>query len=492
MVAEVVDGGGALRPGDVVHRWTGAPNASTSEEFTSTGKRTNLVLDPSSESGTLWVGVGPSWTGSISTEKAKFGTHSVKLVRNTSTPGNGYAVMDVHGLTPGQTYTLSMYMAGGTPGQIYDLKGASGFASGGDRVFWTAGLEEWHRVSSGPFVPSQEFVTFYVLTDDATNFVNGATMYLDGFLTELGSTLGDYFDGSTANASGPALPVLDGGTATYVFPVAGPELVAVPTMTPVPHVEITFTEIDAGATRATVYRLGGDRVMKVRGLIDVAASGGFGGIDTEPPFNVPITYRAEMFDAAGSSLGYTESSTTTVPFRGTVIHQPIDPERAVQVHLALDAVPSLVRPFDGEIVRPIGRPVPVYVGTGRTGLTGVVLNALTLTADDDAAMASVFGGYEDMQLPVLCVRSSLPTGLPGTLFVVVQQPERVPQDAQVGGTAVRWLLTGDEVAPPVENVVGALLAYSDIENSFTSYSAIENGYLTYLDLETDFDLREAR
>lgn len=490
MVVEVVDGGGALRSGDVVHRWTGPPNASTSEEFTSTGKRTNFVSNPSFELNVDNIATGPAFTRNWSAEQARYGTHCLKLTRNTAQAGNGYATMGIGGLTAGARYVLSFYFAGGTTGAIYDVKGAEGFASG-DRVYWTAGEEAWHRVVM-PFVPSGTSVNFYLLTDDATGFVQGSTMYIDGVMIEAGSVPGPYFDGNTANQSGPALPVLDGGNATYVFPVAGPELVAVPTMSPVPHVEITFPEIDAGATRATVYRLGGDRVMKVRGLIDVAASGGFGGIDTEPPFNVPITYRAEMFDAAGKSLGYTESSTTTVEFRGTVIHQPIDPERAVQVRLAVDAVPSTVRPFEGDIVRPIGRPVPVYVGTGRTGLTGVVLNALTLTAGDDAAMSAVFGGYEDVQLPVLCVRSSLPTGLPGTLFIVVQQPERVPQDAQTGGTTVKWLLTGDEVAPPVENIVGALLAYSDIENAFTSYSAVENGYLTYLDLETDFDLREAR
>lgn len=263
-------------------------------------------------------------------------------------------------------------------------------------------------------------------------------------------------------------------------------------MSPVPRVEVTFTSVPTGTATATTYRITGDRTMRVRGMVGVAASGGFGGVDTEPPFNQQITYRAELFDASGTSLGFTESATTVVPFAGTVIHQPLDPSRSVQVVAQLGAAAEIKRPFIGELVRPLGRSVPVYVGSGRTGIEDVALDCITDTREQAEALESVFGGYDgDEQLPVVCFRTSLPMGLPQPLFALVQTPTRQPFEAHTGGEGIIWKLSGSEAAPPAEAIVLALLTYQDLETAFTDYATLEAAYLTYLDMETDFDLAGA-
>jgi hypothetical protein len=298
----------------------------------------------------------------------------------------------------------------------------------------------------------------------------------------------DVVDGG--NATSTYTDVLDGGNAFTVYPNP-PTLVVVAEMAPVPHVEITVEGILDGAVTATLYRITDERTMRVRGLVNVPAAGGFGGIDTEVPFHQTVTYRAEFFNADGLSLGFGDSESTFVDYYGTVIHQPLDPARAVDPILAQGAAKTLSRPFDGDTIRPIGRSVPVYIGNGRSGLSDVVLDSITLTDQQAASMQSVFGGYDgDEQFPIICFRSSLPTGLPGVLFAVIPKPTAEPY-AAYGDSAVIWRITGQEVAPPVEGVVRPLLTYDDLENAYATYAEIETAYLTYLDAETDFDLAGA-
>ncbi|QKS15681.1 hypothetical protein HUN59_05135 [Curtobacterium sp. Csp2] len=297
----------------------------------------------------------------------------------------------------------------------------------------------------------------------------------------------DVVDGG--NATSTFTDTLDGGNA---FTIYGPGLVPVPSMDPVPHVEITLDTVVPGTVTATLYRIQDDRTMRVRGLVNVPAAGGFGGIDTEPPLQQTVSYRAEYFDVNGVSLGFGETSDTYVDYAGTVIHQPIDPSRGVSVLLAQGAAKTLSRPFEGEVIKPIGRSVPVYIGTGRSGLEDINVDCVTFTAEDAARMSSVFGGYDgDEQLPVVCFRSSLPTGLPAVMFMVVPKPAAEPYAYAGGEEAVMWRLSGQEVAPPVEGIVRPLLAYSSLENAYATYADIEGAYLTYLDAETDFDLAGA-
>jgi hypothetical protein len=257
---------------------------------------------------------------------------------------------------------------------------------------------------------------------------------------------------------------------------------------PVPRVEFVFSSVPVEAVSATVVREVDGQVRRVRGAIGVFAAGGFAGVDTEPPYGVLVEYRAELFDADGETLGFTDPASTVVEFVGTTIQNPLDASRAVQVTLLQGSASDLVREDDGELVQGSGSEYPTWVGFGRSALRGVELRVLTSTVADDVAMRSVFGDYGDRQLPIICFRSSLPLGLPTPFFGLVRAPRRQQVDAALGGSAVRWILLADEVRPPAEALSVGVLTYEDMENSYATYDDAEAAYVTYLDAESDFTL----
>lgn len=295
-----------------------------------------------------------------------------------------------------------------------------------------------------------------------------------------------YGDGSTAGWKWTGAA----NASTSSKPLTAPGLNPLATMDPVPRVEYKFAEVLDGTAQATVFRITGKSVKRVRGAISVAAAGGFSGIDTEAPFNVPLTYRAEMFNAKGVSLGFTDSRNVVVRFDGTVIHQPLDPTRAALVDLRPKFAEEMTRPFQGDVVYPLGSSLGVYIGSGRQGVTGIDLTVVTDSLKQADAFASVWGDQteERAQLPVVCIRTQPRWRLPMPLFAAVLDPTEARFDTEFGGETIDWPMRGTEVRPPLEALARALLTYADFEATFTTYEAFENAYLTYFDAESDFDL----
>jgi len=253
---------------------------------------------------------------------------------------------------------------------------------------------------------------------------------------------------------------------------------------------VLFPDVPSEAITATVYREAGGRTSRVRGGIRTSAVGGFGLVDFEAPFQITTAYYAVFYDGAGVELEVSDRAETRVDAVGTCVHQPLDPWRMVMGRILALAytAESLSREFLGEVVRPQGRSVPVWIGSGRTGLTDVAFPFATYTADEEQAMVRVFGEYEDDQLPVVCIRSSHNLGIPPTFFGVVRKPVRKGWDQHVGGEVTLWDLTATEVAPPAEALIVARLTYGDLEAFYDSYTAFEGAYSRYLGAETDFAL----
>ncbi|WP_223690134.1 hypothetical protein [Leifsonia poae] len=99
-----------------------------------------------------------------------------------------------------------------------------------------------------------------------------------------------------------------------------PTLIVSTDAAPCPRAEVLFTSFAAGTSSVDVYRLAADREYLVRGAVKAAVAGALSRIDFEIPFGVPVQYRAEMFDAAGLSLGFTDTATVTVDVRDTWVH----------------------------------------------------------------------------------------------------------------------------------------------------------------------------
>lgn len=259
---------------------------------------------------------------------------------------------------------------------------------------------------------------------------------------------------------------------------------------PMPRVEVLFEAFAAGTTHVDVFRLAGGREFKVRSAVKAATAGALSRIDFEVPFGVPVTYRAEMFDAAGMSLGFTDTSSVELDVSGTWVHNPLDPAGGVRVTLLQGAAGMLSRPVSGSVVYPQGRRVGVVVAGQRRGLQDVNLNCFTDTDEDADRFAALVGGYDRTTTPVLCFRtgSDMRIRLPRPLFAAVFDPREVEFDVHLGGSAIEWQMEGTEVSPPTPALVVPLLTRQDINAAYGSRGALNADNLTRLAVNRRYDL----
>nr|WP_278101167.1 hypothetical protein [Microbacterium proteolyticum] len=171
--------------------------------------------------------------------------------------------------------------------------------------------------------------------------------------------------------------------------VAAPVLTGYVDADPAPRVEVLFEEFAAGTETVTVYRSAFGRERQVRGAVNAATAGALTRIDFEAPFNTLLSYRAEMFDADGISLGFTDVGTlgdvieglppgevlapsdslvpgefvagTGLIVQSTWLHNPLFPQGAVPVELYPTTGESISSPAAGVVSRPRGRRVGVML-----------------------------------------------------------------------------------------------------------------------------------
>jgi hypothetical protein len=257
---------------------------------------------------------------------------------------------------------------------------------------------------------------------------------------------------------------------------------------PVPRVELVFSSVPVEAETATVVRLVNGKTSRVRGAVNVFAAGGFATVDTETPFLVDVEYRAELFDAAGETLGFTDGTTVFLDLDITCFHNPLDPSTGVQVDPLPSFAAELSQPFMGDVVRPAGSSKPVLVSFGRTAVSGVNLDVATDTTEQAEAFAGLFQSGDIPSLPIVCVRTHPRWRLPLPFFAAVLDPREARFDVQFGGEIRYWYLSADEVRAPAEALSAPVLSYLDLEVSYANYSDMEAAYATYLAAESDFTL----
>lgn len=245
---------------------------------------------------------------------------------------------------------------------------------------------------------------------------------------------------------------------------------------PSPRVEVLFSSLHPNASTLSVFRVAAGRTYAIRGGVRVATAGAFTRIDFEVPFGIPVTYFAEMFDAAGLSLGLTDSESITVWCDDTWVHNPLSPDGSVRVQFRGNAARSIDRPTSAEVVFPLGRRVGVIVGNGRQGVRDVTLDVVTDTVEDADRMGALLGGYETVTTPVLCFRvgASDRIRLPRPFFVGVEgSASEEDLNYVLGGETITHPLQGSEVAPPAPGVFVPLLTNADI-NAFYATNAAAN------------------
>lgn len=195
------------------HSWVGTTAQSPSRENASDGSiRVNRFSNPGFENDFTGWSVGSSWTQTIETGIVKSGNKSVKLVRNTSNAGNGYIVTTAS-VVVGQQYSLSFWAYGGTG--TYDvLCDAADFDGQGNTIQqWTAPGSQWSRITFSFTAKTSGNPGIFVRDDSNPTPANGTTLYLDSFLLEARTGVGDYFDGNTVD---PTLALPTGNSQTVV------------------------------------------------------------------------------------------------------------------------------------------------------------------------------------------------------------------------------------------------------------------------------------
>lgn len=180
-----------LIPDGVSHRWTGTPNASTSEEYVGTTRRVNYVVNPNFEAGiNFWSSTGGS--GSIAAANTPyFGTACAAITTGTTDLSGAQTFLS--NVPIGSDYTASAYVLAPV-GYKYKLRLSNNSTQA--LVSAAVGTGTWQRLSVTMLgVNTTAAPSVQVVADGAGT---GATLLVDGVMLEIASSVGTYFDGSTA------------------------------------------------------------------------------------------------------------------------------------------------------------------------------------------------------------------------------------------------------------------------------------------------------
>jgi hypothetical protein len=256
---------------------------------------------------------------------------------------------------------------------------------------------------------------------------------------------------------------------------------------PAPRVEVLFPQFAPGTATVTVYRLAENTESRLRAAVNAATAGGLSRIDFEVPFGIPVTYRAEMFDQAGTSLGFTDTASVQLDVEEAWVHHPLNPSGAVPVTMLQGAAASLSRPGQAEKFYPEQRRVAMVVSGGQRGLQGVDLRCLTRTDEDAAKFRAMI---EANSVPVYCFRipASMKMRIPRPLFAAVQNMQEIAINLHIGKSDIRWESTGDEADPPTPALIVPLLTRADLNAYYATRAALNADNLTRLAVNRRYDL----
>lgn len=258
--------------------------------------------------------------------------------------------------------------------------------------------------------------------------------------------------------------------------MAGPELTSDTSGNPRVEVFFDSSELDSDATRLRMYRFSENRTWLVRGGVDVPP--GSAALDFEVPFNTLSTYRAEMFDASGQSLGFTDTSSTEVEYEGTVVHQPLAPTLWAPMTILDGSGGTLVRPTPGEMTWVEGATTGRWIGSRRRGLVGTPISLGAESISDADRFQFMLSSYTTQQLGILCIRTSEGIRWPRTFFARGEFAE-VDWDVRYGGEYIIFEASADEAEPPYPGITTPLLSYSDMSEAFATYTALSAAIPTY-------------
>lgn len=255
----------------------------------------------------------------------------------------------------------------------------------------------------------------------------------------------------------------------------------------IPAVEVFFPDFPAGTSSVTVFRLT-DAEHQVRGAVNRIVAGELSVVDWEAPFGITVTYRAECFDGAGLSLGYTTSATYQLNESGLWVHNPLDPQGAVRCDFRSRALREISMPAEGDMLW-TGDRVGVFFAGTQQGRTADLSIAVDTVADREKFNVMLGRGAKSLP-PILCFRFGADhrVSLPRPFYAAT--PAYVESDLNViyGGGTTHFNGEGYETLPPAPGLFVPLLTYGDLNAAYATYGDLKADNLTYGDVNRRYDL----
>lgn len=239
-----------------------------------------------------------------------------------------------------------------------------------------------------------------------------------------------------------------------------------PTLTEKPGfgVEVFFPTLDVDAVEITVWRTADGETEAVAGALHATVSGDFVVTDFGVPFGVISSYVAEIFDVGGASLTGLPA-TIQVDSSNVVLSNPVDPEQILAVTMTEVSFSRVSRPRRTEQVFVFGLARPFEQNLGKGAIQGLPFQVETATSVEASALQDILD-----QSPLLIRTPPNFVTVPRLLYASIKQPEHDPSEWQVGGEAIVWTLTVDEVQPTSKAIIRPLITWDDWTDAFPSGS----------------------
>lgn len=407
----------------------------------------------------------------------------------------------------GAVVTVSVYLRySGAAGTTLKMRATLHDAAGtqvslGDSGTLTLPANVWTRVSATVTATAAfESVGWWAYHVAGNTPAAGTNYDATGALVEKGGTVGPWFSGATAGASG-YVP----GVTSYAYAWTGPvnasastkgvvlaNLLAEP-LADGPWVGVTVRGLTAGNAVLTLWRSAGGERWPVRQGRDLEAVDSAFVIDYEAPLGQLVTYDLEV--TAGPDAGaVVPSASAVVESASGVIHDPLDPTAWVPVWawrapngepgLSGTAFRALTRAADVSTHNILGARLPVAIGGPRRAPSGVDLSVLT---DAEVQNTRLRDMLDNSSVLVVRLPPDFAVALPPVAFVSLPEVVEVPLTARLptgtGRFLTRWEMVGDVVRPSAAGVLIALFTYQEVEALFSTYNQKQAsaGGGTYLD-----------
>jgi len=244
---------------------------------------------------------------------------------------------------------------------------------------------------------------------------------------------------------------------------------------PCPRVDVTITGLATAVQTVTVWQITDEGRVPVRNATNVYAVGGLFVTDYEPPLGVTVSYAAEQFNAAGASLGWTESTSTYLVSGALTawFQDPLDPASAVMTTMDASFADEVSETREVKLHR-IGNETIALMGYQGL-IEGLNLRVYTTSAVDADRLRAV------LRRTQVLVRTVPPVPIPRALHVVIPKVPQKGIDITGGGEVYVWDLEGDQVTRSSLDLTIPVVSWQRYMNKYATWADFIAAYPTWFD-----------